>query len=91
LNRTKSKTLATCALSNINYFTQRAQCVLLFLVLAGNFARFRILHSYTPLLKSPVLVSSWWVLLHAIFDSFQLQGKPLADLVTCSDVWLCLS
>ena len=38
-----------CALSNINkiaYFTQHAQCMLLFLVLTGNSTWFRILHSY---------------------------------------------
>ena len=53
--------LVTGALSNINkmaYFCVRAQCMLLFLVLAGNSTRFRILRSYTLLLKSPVLMHS---------------------------------
>ena len=39
-----------CTLSNINkclIFMQRVHCVLLFLVLAGNSARFRICLSYT--------------------------------------------
>ena len=31
------------------------------LVLAGNSAQFQILHSYTLLLKSPVLMRSWYV------------------------------
>jgi len=38
---------------------QCVQCVLLFLVLAVNSGRFRILRSYTLLLKSPVLMRSW--------------------------------
>ena len=52
------RTLVTCALSNINkmgYFYAHAVRVLLFLVLAGNSIQFRILRSYTLLLKSPAL------------------------------------
>ena len=40
LNCTKNRILVTCTLSNINIFTQPAQCVLLFLVLVGNSALF---------------------------------------------------
>ena len=39
---------------------QHAQCMLIFLVLVGNFAQFRILRSYMLLLKSPVLMCSWY-------------------------------
>ena len=50
-----------CALYNNKkaYFMQHAQCMLLFLVLMGNFALFHILCSYTLLFQSPVLMHSW--------------------------------
>ena len=52
-----------CAFCNNKkaYFTQHAQCMLLFLVLTGNFALFCILRSYTLLFQSPVLMHSWCV------------------------------
>ena len=49
-------------LSNINkmaYFYARAQYELLFLVLVGNSAQFWILRSYTLLLKSPAVATSY--------------------------------
>ena len=61
-NHTKNRTLVTCTLSNINkmaIFTQRVQCVLLYLVImVVKSAWFRILRSHTLLHKSPVLMRS---------------------------------
>ena len=71
LNRTKNRKLVTCALSNINKmacFYARAQCVLLFLILAGNSAQFRISCSYTLLLKLPVLCALG--LRHEVLDDY---------------------
>jgi len=53
LNHTKNKTLVTCGLTTLTkwlFFTQRVQCVLLFLVLGGKSALFNfyvVTHSYS--------------------------------------------
>ena len=56
-----------CTLSNINILYAVCAVMLLFLVLVGNSAWFRILRGYTLLLKSPVLMGSCphrWYLNH---------------------------